>query len=68
MLNHLSLVRFRGLSTNCGTVYSRGLTEDEKWRVLDHHNRLRSQVARGQTSQPPARYRASQYKTVILKQ
>jgi hypothetical protein len=23
------------LSTNCGTVYSRGLSEDERWRTVD---------------------------------
>ena len=43
-----------GPASSCGSVYYRGLTQAEKKEALEHHNRLRSRVAVGQTNQPPA--------------
>ena len=49
-----SLCGSSGPSSSCGSVYYRGLTQAEKQEALEHHNRLRSRVAMGQTNQPSA--------------
>jgi len=49
-----TMCRNKGLGPLCGTPGERGLLPQEQGEVLDYHNRLRSRVARGLTSQPPA--------------
>ena len=44
----------KGVSSNCGSYYYRGLTPQEKREALDEHNRVRSRVAVGSTSHPSA--------------
>ena len=43
-----------GPKSTCGKTYSRGLSYSEKKQILDYHNKLRSAVATGLTSQPGA--------------
>ena len=49
-----TLCGYKGPKATCGTTYARGLTQKEKNWVLDYHNKLRSKVAMGYTSQPSA--------------
>jgi len=49
-----TLCGYSGPKAACGRPYSRGLTLTEKRQVLDYHNKLRSAVATGLTSQPSA--------------
>jgi len=49
-----TMCRYRGVGHTCKNPKERGLSKLEKKEVLDYHNRLRSQVARGLTKQPPS--------------
>ena len=49
-----TLCGYKGPKSVCGTTYARGLTQAEKYGVLEYHNKLRSKVAMGFTAQPPA--------------
>jgi len=49
-----TMCRYSGVGPACGALSERGLGEAEVKEVLDYHNRLRSRVAVGSTSQPPA--------------
>lgn len=49
-----TMCRNKGLGPLCGQPGERGLSGREQEEVTDYHNRLRSQVARGVTGQPPA--------------
>ena len=42
------------VSTSCGNIVSSGVTSSDIATIVSTHNRLRSAVAMGQTSQPPA--------------
>ena len=43
-----------GVSSNCGSYYYRGLTEQEKKDIVDEHNSLRSRLSMGYTGHPTA--------------
>jgi len=49
-----TLCGYKGPKSVCGSTYARGLTQAEKYGVLEYHNKLRSKVAMGYTTQPPA--------------
>merc|ERR1711963_18681 len=49
-----TMCRYKGVSPECAHQSVRGISESEKREILDYHNRLRSRVASGQISQPPA--------------
>lgn len=49
-----TLCRSRDIGQECGQVGKRGLSREEQDYVTDYHNRLRSKVSQGLTSQPGA--------------
>jgi len=49
-----TMCRYKGVSSACRQHSERGVNDAEIREILEHHNRLRSRVASGQTSQPAA--------------
>ena len=52
--DHLLCARSPGHHPRCGQVLSSGVTRDQAALITDVHNKLRSLVASGKTSHPPA--------------
>lgn len=49
-----TMCRYKGVAPECSHHHDRGVSDADIKEILDYHNRLRSRVASGQTSQPPA--------------